>query len=37
MTQEEKELFNEYVKAEELEKQPLTDEQKRCNHKWYKT
>ena len=24
MTQEEKELFNEYLKAKELEKQPLT-------------
>ena len=36
MTQEEKQLFNEYLKAKEAEKQPLTDVQKKCNHKWYK-
>lgn len=37
MLQEEEQLFNEYVKAKELEKQPLTDKQKKCKHRWYKT
>lgn len=37
MTQEERQLFNEYIKAKELEKQPLTDKQKKCKHRWYKT
>lgn len=37
MAQEEEQLFNEYVKAKELEKQPLTDKQKKCKHRWYKT
>ena len=36
MTQEDK-LFIEYLKAKESEKQPLTDAQKKCDHKWYKT
>jgi hypothetical protein len=33
--EEDDRIFQEYLDAKELEKNPLTEEQKKCNHDWY--